>query len=191
MTARPPHPLYLPALGAVALMAPLASLEPAHAACSVLDHQPCAPSFCSVLRRGPCIPDDGLPFGDHLRLNVQSRPDVPANPPAQLDNFKDLDAALRRCWLPPSAGEGKPGTELTILISFNRAGEILGEPRFVYFTPGLSSDLRATYQRAVAATLKRCTPLPLTKGFGAALAGRVFSIRFIDNTDIRKPERAT
>jgi hypothetical protein len=98
-----------------------------------------------------------------------------------LNTLNELGEALQACWVPPPMDEGRPGMEITVLFSFNRAGEILGEPRFTYLTPGVSSDVRAAYQRAVAATLKRCTPLNFTPALGGALAGRPFTMRFIDS----------
>jgi hypothetical protein len=79
------------------------------------------------------------------------------------------------------------GMEISVRLSFTRAGGVLGEPRFTYRTPGVSQQVRAAYERAVAATLARCTPLRFTPELGGALAGRPFAIRFIDNRS--RPER--
>ena len=98
-----------------------------------------------------------------------------------MNTLNELGDALKACWLPPPMEEARPGMEITVLFSFNRAGEIFGEPRFTYITPGISTAVRAAYQRAVAATLKRCTPLKLTPGLAGALAGRPFTMRFIDD----------
>jgi hypothetical protein len=97
-----------------------------------------------------------------------------------LNTLKEVGDALAACWRPPPAEEAAPGMEITVLLSFNRAGEILGEPRFTFLTRGASTAVRAAYQRAVAATLKRCTPMKFTPALAAALAGRPFSMRFID-----------
>ena len=100
------------ALGAAALLAPAVMPEPAHAVCSVLDPHPCAPSFCSVFDPGPCIPDYGLPFGQGLRLTVQSRSNEGGGAPAPahaLNTIQDVFAALRACWLPPPADQGPEG----------------------------------------------------------------------------------
>jgi len=166
---------------------------PAHAFCSVLDGRPCAPSFCSVLDPEPCLPNYGTSFGQGLRLTVQSR-SVESPPPTRadaLDTIQDVFAALRACWLPPSATDARRGTEITVVLSFTRTGEILGEPRFTYFTRGLPPQTRAAYQRAVVDALKRCSPLPFSPKLGGALAGRPFSIRFIDNREFRRPEKPT
>jgi hypothetical protein len=99
----------------------------------------------------------------------------------ELNTLKEVGDALSACWVPPPMEEAGPGMEITVVFSFNRAGEILGEPRFTYLTPGVSTAMRAAYQRAVAATLKRCTPLKFTPGLAGAIAGRPFSMRFIDS----------
>jgi hypothetical protein len=76
--------------------------------------------------------------------------------------------------------------EISVRLSFNRAGAILGEPRFTFLTRGVSPQVKATYQRAVVATLNRCTPLRLTPQLGGALAGRPFRIHFIDTRGFRQ-----
>ena len=106
--------------------------------------------------------------------------------PKVLNTIEDVSGAFRACWLPPPIEHAKTGMQITVVVSFTRAGEILGEPRFSYLTPGASNAQRAAYQRAVADTLKRCTPLRFTQALGNALAGRPFAIRFVDD---RGPSR--
>jgi hypothetical protein len=48
-------------------------------------------------------------------------------------------------------------------------------------SPGTSKEVRKTYLDAVTASIKRCTPLPFSRGLGGALAGRPIAIRFIDD----------
>jgi len=98
-----------------------------------------------------------------------------------LNSIKQVGDALSACWMPPPMEEASPGMEITVRFSFNSAGEILGEPRFTYSTRGVSAAVRGAYQRAVAATFKRCTPMKFTPELGGALAGRPFTMRFIDN----------
>jgi hypothetical protein len=182
------HRLLPAALGAGVV----AMAGPAHAQCSVLDNRPCAPSFCSVFDTEPCIPDLPFPFGEGLRLTIQAKSDgAQAEPPkGQLNTIQDVFAALRACYVPPPPGESKPGTQMTVMFSFKRNGEIFGEPRFTFTTPGISTDVKTAYQRAVAAALKRCNPLSFTDKLGGALAGRQFAIRFIDSREFRRPEKA-
>ena len=77
------------------------------------------------------------------------------------------------------------GMEISVRLSFTRKGEVMGEPLFTFVTAGVSAEHRGIYQRAVAAALSRCAPLPLTDGLGGAIAGRPISIRFIDQRNQR------
>jgi hypothetical protein len=172
-----------------------ASLSPAAAqtVCSVFDNRPCAPTFCSVFNDGPCTPDVQYPFGHDLRLTVQTRrPETrPLQPPNRpLNTLEELFSALEACWEPPPLDQSRPGTEITIRFSLNRAGEILGEPRFTYSSPSLPGEVKSAYQRAVWDALKRCTPLSLSEGLAGAIAGRPISGRFIDDRAHRRTENA-
>jgi hypothetical protein len=164
-------------------------------ACSVFDQHPCTPTFCSAFDERPCRPELPYPFGDGLRLTIQDRERQPRQAPRPaakpLDTIQELFGALEACWIPPPLGQSRPGTEITIRFSLNRAGEIIGEPRFTYSTRDLPSEVKTAYQRAVAAMLSRCTPLPLSAGLGGAIAGRPISTRFIDDRGLRRQERRT
>jgi hypothetical protein len=177
-----------------AMLVLAASALPAAAttACGVFDDGPCAPAFCSVFDHRPCTPEIQYPFGHDLRLTVQSRPsEAPRPRPGQtLNTLQELFAALGACWQPPPLDQSRPGTEITIRFSLTRAGEILGEPRFTYSSPSLPSEIKSAYQRAIAATLKRCTPFSLSEGLGGAIAGRPISTRFIDDRG-RRTENTT
>ena len=70
-----------------------------HAPCSVLDGQPCTPSYCSVFNDGPCIPEIFYPYGENLQLTIQTVPpdDQAATyrkPDHDLNSVGDLFAAL-------------------------------------------------------------------------------------------------
>ena len=171
---------------AVAWVALLGATTSAAAVCSVFDGRPCAPGVCSVFDGEPCQPDYGFPLGQGLRLTVQSRSeDGGRRPEGKLNTLNDVFAALRACWVPPPLAEARPGMEISMRLSFTRKGEVMGEPRFTFVTPGVSAEHRGAYQRAVAAAVSRCAPLPLTDGLGGAIAGRPVSIRFIDQRNQR------
>jgi hypothetical protein len=55
-----------------------------------------------------------------------------------------------------------------------------------YFTEGASADTRATYLKAINASLDACMPLKFTGGLGGALAGRPIAIRYVDNRELQK-----
>jgi hypothetical protein len=80
----------------------------------------------------------------------------------------------------------RPGMRVTVRLAFTRDGEILGEPRFTFTTPGVSPEVKAAYERAVVEMLNRCTPLPITKELGGAIAGRPFVIPIIDTRNEKK-----
>src|SRR5262245_48872356 len=112
---------------------------------------------CLMVSQGAAQATDG--FGDGLRLRIQSRGALAVRRPDKpLNTIQELFDAFGACWTPPPLDQSKPGTEITIRFSLNTAGEIIGEPRFTYSTPNLSSEVKAAYQRAVAGAISRCTP---------------------------------
>jgi len=149
-----------------------------------------AHTVCSVFNAGPCVPELSYPFDKDLRVAIQARPETRRLPPPgqALNTLQELFAAMEFCWHPPPLDQAHPGTEITIRFSLNRSGDIIGEPRFTYSTPSLSSDVRAAYQRSLADMLKRCTPFRLSPGLGGAIAGRPLSTRFIDDRGLRRTE---
>jgi len=162
-----------------------------HAPCSVLDGRPCTPSFCSVFNHGPCIPEIDYPYGENLQLTIDSVPSREdaakyQKPNHDLDNIGDLFAALRSCWSPPPADGAREGMQMSVRFSFKRSGEIIGNPRLTFATAGVPADTRATYLKAINASLAACAPLKFTGGLGGAIAGRPIMIRYVDNRDLGK-----
>jgi hypothetical protein len=76
--------------------------------------------------------------------------------------------------------------QMTVRFSFKRSGEIIGTPRLTFATAGVTADTRATYLKAIDASLAGCAPLKFTGGLGGALAGRPIAIRYVDNRDLGK-----
>ena len=102
--------------------------------------------------------------------------------PQQLDTIKDVFAKLNSCWRPPRANP----MDITVIVSFNREGAILGQPRITYESAGAGDNDRLAYRIAVMETLQRCAPLPFTEGLGGAIAGRPLAVTF--RTRKPKPE---
>jgi hypothetical protein len=162
-----------------------------HSPCSVLERGPCTPYYCSVFNHGPCIPEIDYPYGENLQVTVDSVPphDDAAKykkPDHDLNTIGDLFAALRSCWTPPPADSAQEGMQMSVRFSFKRSGEMIGAPRMTYFTEGASADTRATYLKAINASLDACMPLKFTGGLGGALAGRPIAIRYVDNRELQK-----
>lgn len=117
---------------------------------------------------------------------AQATPD-PAAPDRPANTLTDVFALLSKCLQMPPIDIARPGMQITVRLAFTRDGDILGEPRFTFSTPGVSSEVRIAYQRAVADMLARCTPLNITKELGGAIAGRPFA--FLIN-ETRKEKKA-
>jgi len=162
----------------------------AHTPCSVLDNQPCTPSFCSIYGPWPCIPEMDYPYGQNLQLTIESRPPKDQEgkyqkPDHDLDTIGDLFAELRSCWTPPPEDAARAGMQMTVRFSFKRTGEMVAPPRLTFATSGASADTRTTYLKAINASLDGCLPLKLTPGLAGALAGRPIAIRYVDNRELK------
>jgi hypothetical protein len=98
--------------------------------------------------------------------------------PEQLDTIKDVVAKLRTCWKPPPASRANPGIDITVIVSFNRDGNILGHPKVTYESEQATDNDRLMYRIAVMETLQRCVPLPFSESMAGAVAGRPFAVQF-------------
>ena len=117
-----------------------------------------------------------------LALSVSARAE-----PQQLETLKDVFVRLHHCWKPPPLSEANP-IDITVIVSFNREGVILGHPRITYETEQASDNDRVRYRIAVMETLQRCTPLPFSESLGGAVAGRPFAVTFRTRKRPPKPE---
>jgi hypothetical protein len=97
--------------------------------------------------------------------------------PEQINNIREAFAKLGSCWKPPPASQANP-IDITVIVSFNRAGEILGHPRITYESEQATDNDRLRYRVAVMEALQRCTPMPFTESMAGAVAGRPFAVRF-------------
>jgi hypothetical protein len=97
--------------------------------------------------------------------------------PAEVNTIKDVLTKLYRCWKPPLESRAHP-IDITVVFSFNRAGEILGHPRITYESEHADDNDRLLYRVAVMEALQRCTPMPFTESMAGAVAGRPFAVQF-------------
>jgi hypothetical protein len=95
----------------------------------------------------------------------------------QVDTIQDIFRHLSTCWRPPTPARARP-LDITVVVSFNRAGNILGHPRITYESAEASDNDRLQYRIAVMEALQRCTPVPFTDAMAGAAAGRPFAIQF-------------
>jgi hypothetical protein len=98
--------------------------------------------------------------------------------PAQVNTIREVVEKLSSCWKPPPASRANPGIDITVIVSFNRSGEILGHPRITYESELATDNDRLAYRIAVMETLQRCTPMPFTEGMAGAVAGHPFAVQF-------------
>lgn len=96
---------------------------------------------------------------------------------APVNTIQDVFQHLRTCWKPPSPAKARP-IDITVVVSFNRSGNILGHPRISYESAEASDNDRLQYRIAVMEALQRCTPMPFTDAMAGAAAGRPFAIQF-------------
>jgi hypothetical protein len=78
--------------------------------------------------------------------------------------------------------------DITVIVSFNREGAILGQPRITYESANAGDNDRIAYRIAVMETLQRCAPLPFTEALGGAVAGRPLAVTFRSRKRPPKPE---
>src|ERR1700724_2285596 len=97
--------------------------------------------------------------------------------PATVDNIKEAFAKLYSCWKPPPESRAHP-IDITVVVSFNRSGDIMGHPRITYESEQADDNDRLLYRLAVMEALQRCTPMPFTESMAGAVAGRPFAVQF-------------
>jgi len=106
--------------------------------------------------------------------------------PDRVDNLRDMFARLKSCWQPPPASRANP-VDITVIFSFDRAGNILGRPKITYESDQATDNDRLLYRIAVMEALQRCTPMPFTEGMAGAVAGRPFAVLFRHKTRPPQP----
>ncbi len=97
--------------------------------------------------------------------------------PAQLDTIRDVLVKLHSCWQPPPRSRANP-IDITVVVSFNREGAIIGRPKITHESEHAGDNDRLIYRVAVMEALQRCSPLPFTEALGGAIAGRPLAVPF-------------
>jgi hypothetical protein len=95
---------------------------------------------------------------------------------APVNTLKEAFQRLYGCWKAPA--ERVNPMDITVVVSFNRSGEIMGHPRITYESAQATDHDRLAYRVAVMETLQRCTPMPFTETMAGAVAGHPFAILF-------------
>lgn len=98
-------------------------------------------------------------------------------PRMQVNTIREVFEKLQGCWKPPPLSRASP-MDITVIVSFNRSGAIMGHPRITYESPKATDDDRMAYRVAVMEALQRCSPMPFTGTMAGAVAGHPFTIQF-------------
>jgi hypothetical protein len=106
--------------------------------------------------------------------------------PDRVDNLREMFARLRSCWQPPLASRANP-VDITVIFSFDRAGNIFGRPKITYESDQASDNDRLLYRIAVMEALQRCTPMPFTESMAGSAAGRPFTVLFRSRKPLPQP----
>lgn len=108
---------------------------------------------------------------------VDDRPQGGDAPAAQVNNIRQVLERLYGCWKPPPPSRAN-AMDITVLVSFNRSGVIMGRPKITYESPKATDNDRLAYRVAVMEALQRCSPMPFTETMAGAVAGHPFTIQF-------------
>lgn len=98
--------------------------------------------------------------------------------PRELNRINEIVPYLRRCWVVPRDIEGRK-IDATVRMSLSREGRVIGVPRITYVNRQATQEQRDILLKSMAAAIKACEPFPLSASLGAAVAGRIFAIRFV------------
>jgi hypothetical protein len=121
--------------------------------------------------------------GEALVIAALSASAAAQNAQAPINTFKDLEAALLACWVPPPTEQSRPGMKITVLMSFLRNGQVFGTPKIRFQSTGTSETERWPYRVAVAEMLKRCASLSFTEALGNAVAGQPVTLTLVDDRE--------
>jgi hypothetical protein len=121
-----------------------------------------------------------LGVGFLFLAGIAGTPAHPENTQGSINTTKELFAALRKCWVPFPIARSHDGMEITVRFSITREGKVFGKAAIRYESGGASEEQRLAYRLSVAEAIERCTPFPITEGFGNAIAGHPLNIKFTD-----------
>lgn len=95
-----------------------------------------------------------------------------------LDKLVDIAPALRRCWSSPALPGDLTGAMVSVRFSLRRDGTLFGQPRVTWETRRGDAEFQKRFSDSAVEAIRACTPMRLSAGLGASIAGRPFIIRF-------------
>lgn len=130
----------------------------------------------------PIRPDSSARSRGDSGLTGSVSPDGKPAPDGDVNSVAEVGPALQRCWSPPPLTGADTGVMATVRFSLRRDGTLFGQPRLTWRTQPKDAKLRDAFGESVVRAVRRCTPMRLSPGFGASIAGRPFTIRFHGRT---------
>lgn len=124
--------------------------------------------------------------GGEIGLIGQVTPDDPPDGAEPVDRLDEIALALRRCWNPPPLPGDLTGAMVSLRFSLRRDGSLFGQPRVTWETKRGDTAFQRRFSDSAVAAIRSCTPMRLSAGLGASIAGRPFTIRFHGRTRLNE-----
>ncbi len=97
-----------------------------------------------------------------------------SDPQPQVARLNEIAPRLAACFHLPREDD-----QITVKLSFNRGGALIGRPRIMFIKSSAGPEGEAALANAMLTAMQDCTPLPFTTSLGAEIAGMVMTIRFV------------
>lgn len=94
-------------------------------------------------------------------------------------SLHDLWEALGTCARHVEVGPEAAGSQLTILFTLKRDGNLQGKPRITYSRLIGAADDQRAFLSVTLSAIASCFPVAVTEGLGAAIAGRPIHFHLI------------
>ena len=91
------------------------------------------------------------------------------------NTIKDMFVAMTKCWRPPAGSEN---LEVTVSLSLNATGGIIGKPRVTHSKLDKDESLNKQFVNSVFTSIEQCTPVKITAALGGAIAGRMLTLLY-------------
>ncbi len=96
-----------------------------------------------------------------------------------VDDLSSVAPVLDACVTRALRGQAfAPRRDATVRVAFRRDGTIIGQPSVSYSLPRRGEPEQERFITAIVSAITGCTPLPFSKGLGAAIAGKIFIFRY-------------
>ncbi|MGU3362763.1 hypothetical protein ACLBWX_20755 [Methylobacterium sp. M6A4_1b] len=112
-----------------------------------------------------------------MLLTVSAVISARAEPASTLEGLWQL---LGSCSQSVGGPSGSAGSEVTVLFSIKRDGNLQGQPRITHSKLVGDEAAQKEFLARVLSSIARCFPLSITDGLGGAVAGRPLRLRVMN-----------